>query len=577
MAAVWFWRRPGGSRYFAGSLYQHAWCRESPSFSPDGNEVAFVWDGEKQDNQDIYVKQVGMEAVSRFTSDPAAESSPAWSPDGRYIAFLRRISPGRVAVLLKPQRGGPEQKVTEIYLLTRLALTGPYLTWTPDGKNLIVVGAEDNRVRAGLLLLAVDSHELRRVLPPPERGAGDTNPAVSPDGKMLAFARVSQWGTAKIHVVELGPDFRAQGAARELTNGVMPAWTAGGAEILFSWPHHPNASRIWRIAASGRAVPRQLPGVGLGSFGPVISTREGRLLFCAARGSSEDVWKVALRADTPGAPARFIASSQSDQNAEYSPDGTRIVFASDRSGSLEIWTSNSDGSDPVKLTSFGGEVVQQPRWSPDGRKIAFHADVGGNREIFVISAAGGKPERLTIDPPWNANPRWSRDGHWIYFRSDRSGRTEGWKMPAGGGAAVQVTRDGGTGAQESADGRTLLLRKGPRYLANAGRGGSGGTGNRVAHRHPGVGGGSETPLLAMPEAGRGQRGSLLRLCGQVPAVTPFGARGSRIRREPFPRWRNSAVHAPGPGRLRPDASGKLPLIGPTGKPPRSTASATNFE
>jgi Tol biopolymer transport system component len=157
----------------------------------------------------------------------------------------------------------------------------------------------------------------------------------------------------------------------------------------------------------------------------------------------------------------LIASSQTDQNAEFSPDASRIVFESDRSGSLEIWVARSDGSEPVKLTSFGDAVVQQPHWSPDGRKIVFHATVAGNRDIYVISSAGGKPARLTDHSAFDRNPRWSRDGRWIYFNSTRDGRPAIWKVAAGGGAAVPIAVDvGGAGtAQESPDAQTLYFIK----------------------------------------------------------------------------------------------------------------------
>ena len=106
-----------------------------PSFSPDGTQVAFDWDGEKQDNGDIYVKQVGVEPPYRLTNDPAMDYSPAWSPDGRLIAFLRDLSPDKTAIMLIPQRGGAERILAEVNGSLRSLEYGPYLSWTPDSSG----------------------------------------------------------------------------------------------------------------------------------------------------------------------------------------------------------------------------------------------------------------------------------------------------------------------------------------------------------------------------------------------------------------------------------------------------------
>src|SRR5262249_11588838 len=157
-------------------------------------------------------------------------------------------------------------------------------------------------------------------------------------------------------------------------------------------------------------------------------------------------------------PKKLIASTRTDSEAQFSPEGKRIVFASDRAGSREIWICESDGSNAVQLTSMGG-YCGSPRWSPDGERIAFESNVDRQWEIYVISAIGGKPKRLTNNPAYDAEPNWSRDGKWIYFASNRSGESQLWKMSADGGQAIQVTRKGGAEALESPDGQWVYYTK----------------------------------------------------------------------------------------------------------------------
>src|SRR5262249_38714417 len=107
-----------------------AGSEDSPSFSPDGNQVAFAWNGENEDNWDIYVKIIGSATALRLTTDAAADRSPAWSRDGRQIAFVKMGAP-RGIYLVSPL-GGPEQKILDFD-----AEAGS-LSWSPDGKFLVV-------------------------------------------------------------------------------------------------------------------------------------------------------------------------------------------------------------------------------------------------------------------------------------------------------------------------------------------------------------------------------------------------------------------------------------------------------
>src|SRR5260221_3861409 len=142
--------------------------QSEPTFSPDGNQVAFSWDGEKQDNFDIYVKRIGPGPPMRLTHDPAAEISPAWSPDGNWIALLRASGPGENAVVLIPLPGGPERVVAEVAAAP--ALTRKNLEWSPDGKSLAVFDRPPGQP-AGIWLMSIETGVRRRLTTVPMGGA----------------------------------------------------------------------------------------------------------------------------------------------------------------------------------------------------------------------------------------------------------------------------------------------------------------------------------------------------------------------------------------------------------------------
>jgi Tol biopolymer transport system component len=170
-----------------------------------------------------------------------------------------------------------------------------------------------------------------------------------------------------------------------------------------------------------------------------------------------NIWRLELNGGHPSMkPAtKLIASTHLDHTPEYSPDGKRIAFASDRSGNHEIWVCDSDGSNPVRLTSFEGPYTADPHWSPDGRQIYFGSTPGGQPGTYVVSSDGGQPKRLDAGDKGSSSRSWSRDGKWIYFSS----KDEVWKMPAVGGNAIQITRKGGIEAHESPDGTFLYYLK----------------------------------------------------------------------------------------------------------------------
>ncbi len=189
--------------------------------------------------------------------------------------------------------------------------------------------------------------------------------------------------------------------------------------------------------------------------------QQDRLAFTRARWD-DNIWSLALSAQgrPAGSPVSLIGSTRSDRNARFSPDGTRVVFESQRSGTQEVWVADRDGRNALQLTSFNGRQGGTGAWSPDGKSIAYDLrGDDGRGDIYIIPARSGAPLRITNHPADDLVPTWSRDGQAIYFGSTRSGTFQIWKLSPQGGEPVQVTQHGGTYAKESVDGRYLYYSR----------------------------------------------------------------------------------------------------------------------
>jgi Tol biopolymer transport system component len=437
-----------------------------PTFSPDGSLVAFTWDGEGQDSHDVYVKAIGAEQPFRLTSDPARDGSPAWSPDGTRIAFLREAPGGGSEVLLIPPTGGPERRLGEVQGLAHQGLS-----WSPDGRSLAVVDGSSAGDRGIFVLDAASGTKTRLTF-----SNSDILPSYSPDGRSVAFNRTVPPRGPFVYVVPT-----AGGEPREIAPTSFPrgrlAWTPQGREILFAaeplardggQPTPSSAGRagasLWKVPADGG--PARLLEGSVGAVDVAVS-RDGHRLVYSQGKLDWDIWRLDLRRrGSPGAvQTRFVASTKVDANPQFSPDGKRVAFTSDRSGHPEIWVADAHGGHPLRLTSLGRNGhAASPRWSPDGKTIAVDStgEAGDNVDIYTISASGGPLRRITTSPSIEATPSWSRDGRWIYFGSHRDGQWQVWKVPStgeDGGNARQVTRRGGAGPIESTDGRHVYFTR----------------------------------------------------------------------------------------------------------------------
>ncbi len=442
-----------------------------PAISPAGNLVAFAWEGEGGDNFDIYVRSIdGRSQPLPLTNDAADDHAPTWSPDGQRIAFVRVLN-GRRVIFSVPALTGPEQRLFEAGPECggwRFGVWACGLSWTPDGKHL-VFGARSSSYylsSSAIYLYSLKDGKKRQLTRPPAN-LSDIHPVVSPDGRYLAFVRMNHAARGGNVFLQKLEQLQVVGEPTQLTfDRAVNAfdWMPDSRSVIHdAGPVEPG---LWRIAVAGGATELVLPNIR--AFRPSVA-RSGAGMVYQNMLIDSNIWELPTPASPNRQPSgdatvRLIASTSGDSDMQFSPDGTRIVFCSGRSGHSEVWVSNRDGSRVTQLTYFeGGGRVGSPTWSADGKRIAFDAILTGTGSwnLYMVPADGGPVEPLTSDDFRNVRPSWSLDGRWIYFGSNRTGDWQIWRTPSVGGTPEQITRRGGLEPIVSPDGRIYYAKAPP--------------------------------------------------------------------------------------------------------------------
>jgi len=274
----------------------------------------------------------------------------------------------------------------------------------------------------------------------PQRHA--TLPAVSGDGRWVAFTRADDSGGVELHVMPIaGGESRRVLETRE--GYVVGGWL--GRDTLLAY--RTLGDSVWVERAPG---PRGTPA-------PWFGVR-GKGLRLSADGSSA-IWAVGswtrnrLMAGRVGGGHHAVGdTSAAWYNMAWSPDGRRVAATrSDPEGGPQVWVLGPGPDSARALTAFAAAQgrPQWPTWSPDGRRIAFQVDFPDREhahavrgEIWVADADGGPARALLAHAgAWlDETPSWSPDGRVIVFQSTRSGRFELWSVRPDGKGLRQLTR-----------------------------------------------------------------------------------------------------------------------------------------
>lgn len=201
-------------------------------------------------------------------------------------------------------------------------------------------------------------------------------------------------------------------------------------------PHGSNEVIVTRVPTMTPVSP--MPSPSSGTVSPPTEQTAGANGYFAFDANPEGNYEIfVINAD--GSGLRQLTSSQSENaDPSWSPDGSQVVFVSDRDGPRHLYVVDAGGLNLRRLTDDTVDD-QSPHWSPEGDKIALVSLGDNSADIFVINADGSGRTNLSNHPSNNLNPAWSPDGSQIAFISDRDGRNQIYVMNADGSHQTRLT------------------------------------------------------------------------------------------------------------------------------------------
>jgi len=446
---------------------------EFVAISPDGRQLAFVAITEGRSL--LYLRpldSVGARAL------PGTEGAfgPFWSPDSRSVGFFAGGKLKRVEVT-----GGPPQTLCE-------ASQGGGGSWSREGVIVFAPSRQGGLYRVssagGQPAVVTRVDETRRV-------NSHRWPHFLPDGRrFLYYARAAERESAGVYVGSLDSPPDSRQARRLIGSDSLAVYTRPG-HLLFardralmaqafdaeqarlSGEPFPLAEKLAgsiyvgfaAISASDTGVLAYRTGAGLrtqltwfdrsgkplGTAAPpgedfhfALSPDERRA--AAARRSADqsatDIWLADL---SRASFSRFTLEPAIDWAPVWSPDGRRIVFASDREGPYNLYWKDSSGAGNEELLLKTGEIVYSCDWSRDGRFIAYEArNPKTGADLWVLPLGGDrKPVPFLRTSFWESRAQFSPDGRWIAYMSDESGRNEVYVQSFAGIGGAGVSESGG--------------------------------------------------------------------------------------------------------------------------------------
>jgi Tol biopolymer transport system component/imidazolonepropionase-like amidohydrolase len=353
-----------------------------PDWSRDGAQLAFSSD--RSGHYDIWLLNIATGTLRQLTSDPAEDFAPAWSADSREIAFVSTRAPAGIWVI--DVVTGVERPLAP----ATGSVSGP--SWAPDGKQVLYNVISNGAARLELSGVPVATED---VFPFRAHWLSRTEFLYTADGKI----KYRVLGEENAQTVEFT------------------------ATVPFERTPYARKRRDFDSIASKRV---------LGIVRPSVSPDGNRITFAALG----DIWVM----DVGSKPTRLTTDTFLDTEPAWSPDGTRLVFSSDRGGNMDLWIRDMRTGHDRRLTETPAAEMAAA-WSPTGDRIAFVSmGTGYLVDVHVIDVKTSEVTVLQKRIPTTTFPTWSPDGRLVLVGT---GQRTSQRFQDGFNKLLAVPVDGG--------------------------------------------------------------------------------------------------------------------------------------
>jgi Tol biopolymer transport system component len=406
----------------------------APAWSPGGKSLAFtaVVNGVRQ----VFVRDLSSPMSGQVTNSTTDCERPFWSTDESRIYYFT-AGVAEVSDLYSVGATGGAPVLVE-QNISAASVTG-------GGKTLALLRADPTGQEPLSLWIHDSGAEARQYKSRPfDSGRYQFGQiAFAPGGKELGLW-LSRWdGASEFWIVPL-----PEGQAREpfeLPVEAYPfSWMPDGRHIVFGGAVPGSTGADLQVVDTKNGRMRPITVLTKDAV-EVSAAPDGRKVAFIAASHDFDLLSVPLGGSTV---ETLYSSGRSEFDPAWSPNGDQIAYATDRTGTAEIWlrSLHDNWERPlVTAADFGVPWIaslSEPNISPDGRRLTYAASLKSGHSIYTSSLSGGKPVRLSPETADETSPTWNTDGSWIAYLRNTGGAWSLVKAPSGGGVAPMVLQEG---------------------------------------------------------------------------------------------------------------------------------------